>query len=508
MSDPMRTRTYKEAVGVLNTLQLNFAAIEATRKLGALVDRNQLLINEVYEYCRRLGYKPLDFNKLNIIHVTGTKGKGLTCAFAELILNRYRGHGTISKVGLFTLPHLKLVRERIRINGAPINESKFAQYFFEVYDKLSQTTSDATEFPTLQPSAEVKPMYFKYLTLLLFHVFMREGVNTAIYEVGVGGHYDSTNIIEKPTATGISALGIDHTFMLGLTIDLITWNKTGIFKKGVPAFVLKQTEYPELMKVIEERAAERQVLELVVVDADQLLPKNQQLGLSGDFQRQNAALAVRLCDAHLRQLGYSGSDVLDGTTLPDKFEQGLAGTQWPGRCQTVKTDKVNWHIDGAHTVELIRKSLQWFGQEMAKAKTNRPKVLLFNQQSRENADGLLLELYNQLHPEVKFDHVVFTTNITWSDGKYNADLVLMNTSKQQVDEMVIQKQLAQTWASRDAETASQSRKHIFPNIETGVNFIKLLTNSSDYTGEVDVFVCGSLHLVGGFLVVLDGEKDE
>lgn len=83
-------------------------------------------------------------------------------------------------------------------------------------------------------------MYFKYLTILSFHVFLQEGVDTAIYEVGVGGTFDSTNIIEKPTVTGISALGIDHTFMLGNTIESITDNKTGIFKRGSPALLVNK----------------------------------------------------------------------------------------------------------------------------------------------------------------------------------------------------------------------------------------------------------------------------
>lgn len=103
----------------------------SNEKLGPNVNRNELSINEVREYTSRLGYAPRDFNKLNIIHVTGTKGKGSTCAFTESILKQYQPE-YISKIGLYTSPHLKSVRERIRINGQPIDKELFAKYFWSM----------------------------------------------------------------------------------------------------------------------------------------------------------------------------------------------------------------------------------------------------------------------------------------------------------------------------------------------------------------------------------------
>lgn len=126
----MSSRTYTDAINALNSLQSNFASIEAMKKLGPNVNRNELSINEVREYTSRLGYAPRDFNKLNIIHVTGTKGKGSTCAFTESILKQYQPE-YISKIGLYTSPHLKSVRERIRINGQPIDKELFAKYFLK-----------------------------------------------------------------------------------------------------------------------------------------------------------------------------------------------------------------------------------------------------------------------------------------------------------------------------------------------------------------------------------------
>lgn len=504
-SEPMRlasTRTYKDAIAALNSLQSNFASIEALKSQQNISPkaRSELSIAEVYDFIRRLGYKPQDFNRLNVIHVTGTKGKGSTCAFTESILNQYRTPGPISKIGLFTSPHLKSVRERIRINGAPIPELKFARYFYEVWDKLSATTSD---LPSLQPSDVVKPMYFKYLTVLSFHVFMSEGVDTAIYEVGVGGKYDSTNIVEQPTVAGITSLGIDHTFMLGNTIESIAWNKAGIFKKGVPAVVSEQTEYPQSLITVEEVAQEVGVSSLEVIDPS-LLPPETKLGLAGDFQKQNAALAIKMAAIHLAKLGVPQAELeLDGS-IPEKFATGLAQTKWDGRCQILQHpdyEHITWYIDGAHTLESINVASKWF--KLSVKKTKHPRILLFNQQSRENALELLKKLYTEVSP-LTFDHVIFTTNITWADGSYNSDLVSMNTSKDQVDRLVIQKELAVTWSALDAEHGHSARKHVFPDLETSINFIKSLAND----GEAEVFVCGSLHLVGGFLAVLDGKNNE
>lgn len=504
--DSMRTaRTYKDAITLLNSLQSNFAAIEAAKALNiSPAKRSELSINEVREYIRRLGYQPKDFNKLNIIHVTGTKGKGSTCAFTESILSQYRNSGHINKIGLFTSPHLKSVRERIRLNGSPITESKFTKYFYEVWDKLSSTTSDPEEFPTLQPCDKVKPMYFKYLTVLSFHVFLSEGVDTAIYEVGVGGKYDSTNIIDKPTVAAITSLGIDHTHMLGNTIEAISWNKAGIYKPNCPAIASEQREYPESLKIVEEVANENKVSSFEVVP-EALIPRDLELGLAGDFQKLNAAVAVKAAKIHLEHLGVENINTDD---LPDEFVVGLETARWDGRCQIIKNYKdyegISWYIDGAHTMESINVASNWYVG--ASSVCDKPKVLLFNQQSRENAKDLLERLYDvAVKPsKAKFDHVIFTTNITWSDGSYNNDLVSMNNSKDDIDKLVIQKELASKWDSLDKENGFSARKHIFPDIETSLKFIKSLSADKQ---EAEVFVCGSLHLVGGFLTVLEGKRD-
>lgn len=507
----MKGRTYKDAINALNSLQSNFASLEAKRKIGPSIDKNEYSIKVVYEYIRRLGYTPSDFNNLNVIHVTGTKGKGSTCAFTESTLLQYKL--SIPKIGLFTSPHLKSVRERIRINGSPINELKFTKYFFEVWDKLSSTTSDVEEFPDLEPCDQVKPMYFKYLTVLSFHIFVSEGVNTAIYEVGVGGKYDSTNIVEKPTVTGISALGIDHTAMLGNTIESIAWNKTGIFKKSVPAFVSNQLEYPKIHGFIEQRAKELEVSELHFSDEAQIENlKSVKLGLLGDFQIQNAVLAVKLAATHLKSLGVT--DDLpneDLSYLPEPFKAGLAATKWDGRCQIISNKpsfpEIDWYIDGAHTKESINVCSKWlldnFAVSDSKTAGDRQKVLIFNQQGRENANDLLMALFNNLKGHIQFSKVIFTTNITWDSG-YNSELVSMNNSKEAVDQLTVQTKFGEIWQQchKDNDMPFDNGDIlIFKNIESSLKYV------NGFAKPLDVFVCGSLHLVGGVLTVLDNERD-
>ncbi|CDK26002.1 unnamed protein product [Kuraishia capsulata CBS 1993] len=476
--DMPSTRSYKDAIRALNSLQSNFATVAVRR--SAAVDAAKLM-PEMLEWTARCGYTPEQLDSLNVVHVTGTKGKGSTCAFTHSILERYRSaiSGPITRMGMYTSPHLKSVRERIMLDGQPLDEARFTRYFFEIWDKLGLA----------EDGGEERPAYFRFLTLLSFHVFKSEGVDTAIYEVGVGGQYDSTNVFVRPTVTGITALGIDHTTMLGTTLAEIAWNKAGIFKKGTPAVTVVQPE--EGMKVIRERAAEREVASLEVVEKREGLA-GIKLGLAGEFQKQNAAVAVELARLHLKALGVAGMDFGLQDPIPLEFERGLEAANWPGRCQTIHEDTITWFIDGAHTLESVHVASEWFGSVVPKQRGQR--VLLFNQQTRDVA-ALIRELYETVAAAgVKFDHVIFTTNLTWSSGTYSDDLVSINTSQEQVDELVVQKRLAELWSQMDDK---KSRKHIFHDIETSVNFIRSLE------GPVDVFVCGSLHLVGGFLTVLD-----
>jgi folylpolyglutamate synthase len=299
--------------------------------------------------------------------VAGTKGKGSTCAFTASILSRYQAaHGGLvpSKIGLFTSPHLIAVRERIRINSVPISEALFAKYFFEVWDRLeSVPVSDELvalagrdgQDGGLRATPE-KPIYARYLTLMSYHVYLSEGVDVAVYETGIGGEFDATNVVERPVATGITTLGIDHVFVLGESVDKIAWHKAGIMKTGSPGFTVEQV--PEAMAVLKRRA-EAKGVELKVVGVDERL-EGVKVKPDALFQKRNASMGIALAEAALRRVD---KNFERGERLSKEFVDGIEKVVWRGRCEVYEEQKVRWHVDGAHTVDSLIVAGKWFADE-------------------------------------------------------------------------------------------------------------------------------------------------
>lgn len=344
---------------------------------------------------------------------------------------------------------------------------------------------------------------------MAFHTYMSEGVDTAIIECGVGGEYDGTNILVKPRVTGITSLGIDHVNLLGNTIEEIAWHKAGIMKPGSPAFTVPQL--PPAQKVLEERAAEKSVLlETVSVEpALSTIP----LGLAGDFQLSNASLAIRIASAHLQSLGYT-SPLPPSSELPAEFKAGLQNVHWPGRCEIRRERNINWHIDSGHTTESIQAAASWFASQIPQStNARRPtRILLFNQQTRDAsalATTLHTNLAANLHDAKPFTHTAFCSNLTFRDAGFRPDLVSINNNETVVKELKVQKELAKTWMGID----DQAEVVVKGSIEEAVQWIRSVAADSrnermeeKEEGEVEqvmVLVTGSVHLVGGFLEVLE-----
>ena len=175
--------------------------------------------------------------KLNIVHVTGTKGKGSVSAMVDAIL-RAAGYRT----GLFTSPHLTRVEERIRVNDVPIPKETVAGLMAEV----------APAVRAVEAETGAGLSFFEIGTALGFLHFAREKVDFAVIEVGLGGRFDATNVV-TPLVSVITSIGLDHTQQLGTTEEEIAYQKAGIIKPGVP--VVSGVTSPGPRDVIEQVAA-------------------------------------------------------------------------------------------------------------------------------------------------------------------------------------------------------------------------------------------------------------
>src|SRR5438552_13765685 len=177
-------------------------------------DAGELKLDRMRELLRRLGDP---HERLRTVHVAGSKGKGSTCAMLASVL-RCAGYRT----GLFTSPHLVDVRERIQIDGELIGRDEVAALMVEIRPAVEALEAEG------QP-----PTFFEVSTALGFLHFLRRGCDIAVIEVGLGGRFDSTNVI-TPLVSAITSISLDHTQILGDTVEQIAFEKAGIIKPGVP----------------------------------------------------------------------------------------------------------------------------------------------------------------------------------------------------------------------------------------------------------------------------------
>jgi folylpolyglutamate synthase len=307
-----------------------------------------------------------DIDRLNIIHVAGTKGKGSTCAFVDKFLECHsERYGFPRKRGLYTSPHLVVPEERIRINSKPLSKSMFAQYFFEVFDALAEH-DDA--------SAEPQPRFLQLFFLLALHTFLREGVDAAIIETHHGGEYDATNIVEHPVVTAITSLGMDHVSQLGPSIENIAWHKAGIFKTGAAAFSV--VEKPSVAKVLEDRAAAKGAT-LTFVDVDSTLPRDI-IKLQPDVQRLNSSLALAITRSFIGQ-----KDPMNRDFSQSDVVEGIRRFSWPGRFQIVNEKNGTWYLDGAHNVMSVKIASTWFMETSTAQKYGATLVFSFQLMAKQ-----------------------------------------------------------------------------------------------------------------------------
>ncbi|KPM40698.1 hypothetical protein AK830_g5873 [Neonectria ditissima] len=383
------TRDYSKALGLLSRLSSNrhitnlfeSPAVSSAPKPSSL-DLNATAIPEMRDWLRRAGYTPQDLARLRHIHIAGTKGKGSVSAFATGMLRQY---GT---VGTYTSPHLVSVRERIAIQGEAISQDVFAGAFFELWDRFTDAAKREGMSATEAEGPTSKPFFFRFLTILAWHVFLKENVDCVVLECGIGGEYDATNVLppEAVSSVVITQLGIDHVAMLGDTVEKITWHKAGIFKPEVKAFVRRADEQPGVREVLQTRAAERstQLVELENSLVEQW--GGVQGKLAGGFQKYNQALAVLAVREHVG-MGTDPATALQD--IPDKMVKGLREATLRGRCETIQDGSVGWYLDGAHTKDSLQQVAKWFAQSLGPDET---ATLVFNQQERDASELLTVFL--------------------------------------------------------------------------------------------------------------------
>ncbi|KAI9156824.1 hypothetical protein LWI28_012749 [Acer negundo] len=368
---------YEEALDALSSLITKRSRADKSNK----GDRFDLL----FDYIKILDLEEA-ISQMKVIHVAGTKGKGSTCTFTESIL-RNCGFQT----GLFTSPHLIDVRERFRLNGVEICEEKYLSYFWWCYDRLKENSSEDVPMPT----------YFRFLALLAFKIFAAEQVDVVILEVGLGGKFDATNVVQSPVVCGISSLGYDHMEILGYTLGAIAGEKAGIFKHGVPAFTVTQPD--EAMCVLEEKASKLDVPLQVAPPLDASLLNGQKLGLVGEHQYLNAGLAIALSSTWLQRTGHLEVSYHQQTgPLPEQFIKGLTTANLQGRAQIVPDRIINterpgdlvFYLDGAHSPESMEICARWFS--LAIKEDSQPQTLGFQSPDSSGSSHELVQMHGNI----------------------------------------------------------------------------------------------------------------
>jgi dihydrofolate synthase/folylpolyglutamate synthase len=292
------------------------------------LDRMRLLLGE-------LGNPHL---QVPAVHVAGSKGKGSTSAFIASMAQQ-AGHS----VGLYTSPHLHRFPERIAVNGRPVHDQDFAM----LAEQVAVAASDLED----RHPAMVRVSTFEFVTAMAFVAFKKSGCDLSVIEVGLGGRYDATNVLD-PVATVITRIDLEHTAVLGSTHREIAFQKAGILRAGVACLSSPQVQEAEIAISSE---AKKIGAPLLIGGRDWTWRggwrsfdasgpwgtwKRLSLGLVGSHQVENACTAL------------AARHVLDfaGIAIPEHAaREGLATARWPGRFEIINDHDRVIVLDGAHS---------------------------------------------------------------------------------------------------------------------------------------------------------------
>ena len=273
---------------------------------------------------------------LKFVHIAGTNGKGSTAAMTASILQK-AGY----KTGLFTSPYIYRFNERIQLGGVQIPDADVVRLTAKLRGLVQQMDEPPTEF--------------EFVTAMAMAYYREEKADLVVLETGMGGLNDATNVIPAPEVAVITNIGLDHTDMLGDTLEQIAANKAGIFKPGCHAVTYRGT--PGVEALFDAICAEKNI-PLQRADFEGLVPvchdltgqvfhcgerKNITLPLLGDHQMHNAAVVLSVADV-LRQRGWQITE--------ESIYEGIRDVRWPGRFDIVSRDPL-FIIDGGHNPQCI-----------------------------------------------------------------------------------------------------------------------------------------------------------
>ena len=280
-------------------------------------------IDRMDAFVRALGRPDKDYP---IVHIAGTNGKGSTAAMLECLFRR-AGYRT----GLFTSPHLLFLGERIQVDRVPLSEEAIAEFATELAQQArAMAGQDEDKHPT----------FFEFMTAMAMVCFGKQAVDIAIFETGLGGRLDATNVID-PLLSIITSIGLDHTRILGDTVEKIAREKAGIIKPTRPVVLgrVPQAARNVICRIARERGAEVYSVEDRFGEAVEGYPTT---NLHGAFQRWNAATAVTAC--RLMKERFPG--------ITAHQNESLHRVDWPGRWQKISLSCGRFLIlDATHNPE-------------------------------------------------------------------------------------------------------------------------------------------------------------
>lgn len=297
----------------------------------------KLGLDRITYICKKLGDPQKNYK---VIHVGGTNGKGSVCRFLQsiLILNGY-------KVGVYLSPHLQRFSERFIIDNSEISNKDVVMLIEKIKPIIEEMTKN-----------DNTPTFFEIVTAMAFKYFKDEKVDFAVIEVGLGGRYDATNIVDS-ISTVITNVSLEHQDILGKTIEEIAYQKAGIIKNGVPLITAaKSKALEEIKKVAVEKKSSITVIDNGFwkkicggVDWQEfqirgsLKDYNVKTSLGGIFQGENIAITI----AAIETLQMNGVYITDNSII-----DGIENTINPGRMEIVGFEPLIL-LDGAHNIDAI-----------------------------------------------------------------------------------------------------------------------------------------------------------